>query len=124
MAEGWARHLHEGILEAHSAGSSPHGLDPRAVAVMAEEGVDISGQRPKHVSELLHLPFHLVVTVCDGAREACPVFPDAARTVHHGFDDPPALAGNARSEAEALDIYRRVCREIRDFVETLPSLLD
>ena len=123
MAEGWARHLLGGRVEAHSAGVDPGRLDPRAVTVMAEVGVDISDHRSKSVSELLELPLDLVVTVCDHAQETCPVFPGRTRVVHQGFEDPPRLAREAATEQEALDLYRRVRDEIRIFVETLPDLL-
>lgn len=115
MAEGWARHLHGGRVEAFSAGVVASQLDPRAVLVMKEAGVDISAQRSKHVSEFAGEKFDLVVTVCDAAAEACPAFPGATRVMHRGFDDPPRLAA-AQSEEEALRIYRRVRDEIRAFV--------
>jgi arsenate reductase len=121
MAEGWARTLLADRIEAHSAGTSPSRLDPRAVAVMAEAGVDISGQRAKRIADLETRRFELVVTVCDHARESCPLFPGAARTIHRAFPDPPDLARNARSEAEAREIYRRARDEIRRFVATLPE---
>lgn len=121
MAEGWARQLHGGHIEAHSAGVRPHGVDPRAMRVMCEAGVDISRHRSKHVDELLDIDFDLVVTVCDNAAESCPVFPQPARKLHRGFQDPPALAKSAASEEEALDHYRRVRDEIRAFVEILPQ---
>ena len=123
MAEGWARHLKGDVLEAHSAGIEPRGLDPRAVRVMAEAGVDISAQRSKHVRELAGIAFDYVVTVCDRAGAACPVFPGRTKVVHVGFDDPPALAGGAATEEEALAHYRRVRDEIRDFVAGLPDNL-
>jgi arsenate reductase (thioredoxin) len=116
MAEGWARRLGGGVLEAYSAGLEPHGLDPRAVQVMAEAGVDISGQRPKHLDEVKDIPFDYVVTVCDRARESCPLFPGRAKMVHAGFDDPPRLAENSNSEEEALRHYRRVRDEIKAFI--------
>jgi arsenate reductase (thioredoxin) len=116
MAEAWARVLHPHRLDAYSAGVQPHGLHPLAVRVMAEAGVDISGQRSKHVDELRDLQPDLVVTVCDHAAEVCPVFPGAARQVHHAFRDPAAASG---SEAQRLDVFRRVRDEIRDFVATL-----
>lgn len=121
MAEGWARHLFSESLEAWSAGVSPYRLDPRAVTVMAEAGVDISRQRAKHAVSLLDRTFDLVVTVCDNAAEFCPVFPGEARVIHHGFDDPPRLALTAQTEAEALAHYRRVRDEIKRYVETLPQ---
>jgi len=124
MAEGWTRHLKGMQVEAWSAGTSPKGLDPRAVRVMAEAGVDISGQRSKRLADLGGGEFDWVVTVCGHAQEACPVFPGRARVVHAGFDDPPELARGAASEEQALDHYRRVRDEIRAFVEALPDSLD
>jgi arsenate reductase (thioredoxin) len=123
MAEAWARTFKPGKIRAYSAGVRPHGLDPRAVQVMAEVDVDISGQTSKHVDELKGIDFDCVITVCDSAREACPVFPVKTRTIHVGFDDPPALAKTAKTEDEALFHYRRVRDEIRDFVRTLPESL-
>jgi arsenate reductase len=123
MAEGWARHLRGGALEPYSAGVEVHGLNPRAVRVMAEAGVDISAQRSKHVNELKDIAFDYVVTVCDNARESCPLFPGRAKVVHAGFDDPPRLAKDANTEEETLGHYRRVRDEIRTFVETLPESL-
>jgi arsenate reductase len=123
MAEGWARHLKADIIEAASAGIEPHNLDPLAVRAMAEAGVDISGHRSKSVEELRKQPWDVVVTVCGHANETCPVFPGRVKRVHVGFDDPPQLARDARSEAEAMAHYRRVRDEIRAFVETLPESL-
>ena len=123
MAEGFARHLKGDQLEAHSAGLEAHGLNPNAVKVMAEAGVDITGQRSKHVDELRGITFDYAVTVCGHADENCPVFPGRTRVVHVGFDDPPKLAKDARSEEEALGHYRRVRDEIRQFIETLPAAL-
>jgi arsenate reductase len=123
MAEGWARALKGDVIEAHSAGIETHGLNPRAVKVMAEAGVDISGQRSKTVAEVTSIPFAYVVTVCASAHENCPIFPGQAKVVHVGFDDPPELAKNATDEAEALAHYRRVRDEIKAFVLTLPGAL-
>jgi arsenate reductase len=124
MAEGWARALKGNEVTPYSAGVAPKRLDPLAVRVMAEAGVDISGQRSKDVSEVMAFDPDVVVTVCDNARESCPVFPGATRVVHFGFEDPPALARDAGSEAEALEHYRRVRDEIKSFVETLPDALN
>lgn len=123
MAEGWARALWGDQIEVHSAGIEPHELNPLAVKVMAEVGVNISRQRSKHVDELASITFDLVVTVCNHAHEHCPVLPRAARMVHAGFDDPPRLARGAQTEEEALAHYRRVRDEIRAFILTLPELL-
>jgi arsenate reductase len=123
IAEGFARYLKGDLIEPYSAGVEAHGLDPYAVKVMAEAGVDISGQKSKHFSELKNIYFDYVVTVCDDAHEKCPVFPGKAKTIHAGFDDPPRLAKQARNDKEILDIYRRVRDEIRDFVNRLPESL-
>jgi arsenate reductase len=123
MAEGWARHLKGDVIKAYSAGTEKHGLNPRAVKVMAEAGVDISNHRSKRVDELERPDFDYVVTVCGHANEHCPYFPGKAKIIHVGFDDPPKLALGAKSEEEALGHYRRVRDEIRTFVETLPESL-
>lgn len=121
MAEGWAKHLKGGDIDAVSAGTETHGLNENAVKVMAEAGVDISGARSKNVSKFLATPFDYVVTVCDSARETCPFFPGAGKVVHVGFDDPPSLAKGVEGEEAKLDIYRRVRDEIRRFVEGIPG---
>lgn len=124
MAEGWARHLRGDAIEPYSAGIEPHGLNPHAVRVMAEAGVDIAGQRSRHVDELRDVPLDYVVTVCDHAHESCPLFPGRTKVIHVGFDDPPRLARDARTEEEALGHYRRARDEIRAFVERLPGALE
>jgi arsenate reductase len=124
MAEGWARALKSDVIEAWSAGIETHGLNPSAVKVMAEAGVDISGHRSKKADELKEVAFDYVVTVCGHANETCPMWLDGkAKVVHVGFDDPPKLAKGAKSEEEALNHYRRVRDEIRAYVETLPETL-
>ena len=123
MAEGWARHLKGDRIEPYSAGVETHGLNPRAVRVMAEAGVDISRQRSKHVAELGDVAMDYVVTVCGHAHERCPIFSGKARVVHVAFDDPPKLSAGAATEEERLAAYRRVRDEIRAFVETLPEAL-
>ncbi len=121
MAEGWTRHLKGDVIEACSSGIKAHGMNPHAVAVMAEAGVDITRQRSKTVDTILDIPFDVVVTVCGHAHETCPMFPGKAKVIHVGFDDPPELAADAKSPEEALNHYRRVRDEIRAFVETLPE---
>jgi arsenate reductase len=123
MAEGWTRYLKSDCVEVCSAGIETHGLNPVAVKVMAEAGVDISGQASQLAAEFEAVDFDVVVTVCGHAHEHCPVFPGNTRVVHVGFDDPPKLAMDANNEEEALDCYRRVRDEIRAFVETLPGAL-
>ena len=90
---------------------------------MREAGIDLSGHRAKHVEEMTRSTFDVVVTVCDNAKERCPVFPGTMRRLHAGFDDPPRLAAGAVDEEEVLAHYRRVRDEIREFVETLPDAL-
>ena len=124
MAEGWIRALKGDLIEPFSAGVKSHGLNPLAVRAMAEAGVDISQQRSKLVDEFTGTSFDYVITVCDDARESCPLFPGVGKTIHHSFDDPPFLARDAKSEEQALPHYRRVRDEIRSFVETLPSSLN
>ncbi|MGD0901271.1 MAG: arsenate reductase ArsC [Thermoguttaceae bacterium] len=123
MAEGWARRLKSDSIEPYSAGIETHGLNPDAIRVMAEAGVDISGQRSKHVDELRDIPFDYVVTVCGHAHEHCPLLPGKAIVVHADFDDPPRLAAGAATEEARLAPYRRVRDEIRAFVLGLPESL-
>lgn len=127
MAEGWARHLKSDQITAFSAGIEIHGLNPRAVRVMAESGIDISGHQSKHVDEFLGSELDWVITVCGHAYETCPLFPGKVEIVHVGFDDPPRiaedLARKGADEETQLEPYRRVRDEIRAFVETLPESL-
>ncbi|MEW6015337.1 MAG: arsenate reductase ArsC [Candidatus Zixiibacteriota bacterium] len=124
MAEGWARHLKDDLIEPYSAGTDPHGMNPIAVRVMAEAGVDISRHKSKYLHDLKGIEFDYVITVCGDADKNCPVFVGKTKKIHHGFDDPPRLAKEAKSEEEVLDIYRRVRDEIREFVNGLPENLE
>lgn len=128
MAEGWARALKGDQIEVWSAGIEIHGMNPNAIQVMAEAGVDISSHHSKNVNTLLDVPFDFVVTVCGHADETCPSFPSkTTRKVHVGFDDPPKLAkeiaARGGSAEEQLEPYRRVRDQIRAWVETLPESL-
>ncbi len=127
MAEGWTRHLKGDGIEAYSAGIETHGLNPNAVKVMAEAGVDISGHNSKHIEAFKDIKLDVVVTVCGHAHETCPFFPGNTKVVHVGFDDPPEmakeLAEQGASEEDQLECYRKVRDEIRAFVETLPEAL-
>jgi arsenate reductase len=114
MAEGFLRHLGGGILEAVSAGTEPGELHPLAVAVMAEEGIDISGQRAKPVDDFVQQRFDYVITVCDDANEACPVFSNAAHRLHWSFPDPSRAEG---TREERLVVFRSVRDAIRARVE-------
>ena len=124
MAQGWAHHFHPDRINAFSAGIEPRRIDPLAVKVMKEAGVDISRQESNRVEDFLTQNLDLVVTVCSGVKEACPRFPAIAKMVHQPFDDPPQLARDSRLEEEALVHYRRVRDEIRDFVRKLPETLE
>ena len=124
MAEGWARSLKNDRIDAYSAGIETHGLNPSAVKVMAEAGIDISNHHSKLLRELEGIAFDCVVTVCGHAHESCPIFPGKTKVVHVGFDDPPSLAKACKTEEEKLNCYRRVRDEIKAFVETLPEGLD
>ncbi len=124
MGEGWTRHLKADVIDVWSAGVETHGLNPNAVRVMSESGVDISTHTSKRVHDLLEIDFDFVITVCGHAAETCPMFPGKkTKVIHVGFDDPPKLAEGAASEEEALNFYRAVRDEIRAFVNTLPESL-
>ena len=124
MAEGWARELKGNLVEPYSAGIEIHGLNPRAVKVMDEVGVNISTHRSKTLQDIEGVNFDYVVTVCSHAHETCPVFPGGAKVVHVSFDDPPKLAEGAKTEEEALTHYRRVRDEIKEFIQKLPETLE
>jgi arsenate reductase len=124
MAEGWARALKGDVVEAYSAGIEMHGMNPHAVRVMAEAGVDISGHCSKTPAEIGPVEFDYVVTVCGHANESCPVFPAKTRVVHVGFEDPPKLTKDLPDGEEKLAVYRRVRDQIRAFVERMPEALE
>lgn len=119
MAEGWAKALLADKVEPYSAGTSPRGMDPLAVKVMSEAGVDISRNRSKHANDFKDTAFDLVVTVCDKARESCPGWFGKAKKLHKSFEDPPLLAKEAKNKEEALTHYRRMRDEIKEFVLTM-----
>ena len=119
MAEGWARYLREDDIVPYSAGLTAHGLNPRAVKVMAEAGIDISSQRSNNLDEVKDVSFDYVVTVCGHADEHCPAFPGKTKVIHRNFDDPPSLAMDAKDEEEALAHFRRVRDEIGEFIASL-----
>jgi arsenate reductase len=114
MAEGILRRLAGDRFEAHSAGTEATGVRPLAVRTMAEIGVDISGQESKTLDRYLNEPFDYVVTVCDEAHEACPVFPGAKRRLHWSFEDPSQTTG---SEEERLEVFRSVRDGIQERIE-------
>lgn len=110
MAEGLLRHDAGDRFDVFSAGTRPSHLRPEAITVMRELGIDISGHRSKSVDEFAGQPFDSVVTVCDNARETCPIFPTGTPTIHHSFEDPAAIEG---SEEQRLEAFRRVRDELR-----------
>lgn len=124
MAEAWTRHLKGDQFEPYSAGIEIRDVDSRAIRVMAEVGVDMSGQRSKHVDSLRDMDFDYVITVCDQAQEACPFFHARTGLLHRQFSDPPKLAEDALIEEEALSHYRRIRDEIKSFVSGFPETLN
>jgi arsenate reductase len=121
MAEGLLRHLAGGRFEVASAGTHPAGLNPGAVEVMQEIGLDISRQESKSVDRFLGQRFDYVITVCDRAKEACPVFPGAERLLHWSFDDPARAEG---TEDERRRVFRRVRDEIAERVNRFVQFMD
>jgi arsenate reductase len=118
MAEGLLRHDAGDRFEVFSAGTKPSKVRPEAISVMRELGIDISGHRSKSVVDFAGQPFDYVLTVCDNAKESCPIFPSKTVTLHHGFQDPATAEG---SEDERFGIFRRVRDEIRDYLRHLPE---
>jgi arsenate reductase len=118
MAEGLLKHDAGDHSEVESAGTRPGHVRPEAIAVMKELGIDISGHRSKHVQDFERESFDYVLTVCDNAKESCPVFPGHLNRIHKGFEDPAGLQG---TEEERLSLFRRVRDEIRDYLKVFPS---
>ncbi|WP_372655494.1 arsenate reductase ArsC [Halobacteriovorax sp.] len=115
MAEGWGRELKSEHFNFYSAGTKKHGLNPKAVKVMREAGVDISSHESNITDELAEINMDLVYTVCSDAHENCPFFP-GGKVIHIGFDDPPRLTKEMTNEEEILDVYRRVRDEIKEMI--------
>lgn len=115
MAEGYIRHFAGDRAAVYSAGIATHGLNKRAVQVMMEDGIDISGHTSNHIDEYRHIPFDIVLTVCDHAQEQCPYFPAACLRVHHNFPDPAKAIG---TDEEIMEQFRAVSRIIRDYCYT------
>ena len=116
MAEGLLRHDAGERFEVESAGTKASSVRPEAIAAMSELGIDISGQRSKHVDEFEGQRFDYVITVCDNARETCPVFFGGAERLHHSFEDPPGpLVG---TEEERMAVFRRVRDELRAYLRS------
>ncbi|MDZ7860818.1 MAG: arsenate reductase ArsC [Candidatus Krumholzibacteriota bacterium] len=120
MAEGWTNHLKGDIIEAGSAGVTPIGVSRRAIEVMAEEGVDISGHRSKSMDEFIGADFDYVITLCANAERNCPAGMCNAVKIHRPFDDPYGLSGDREY---VMSEFRRARDEIRAFVESMPEVL-
>lgn len=122
MAEGWAKTLLSNEYAVYSAGIEAHGLNPNAVLVMQESGIDISQQQSQLISDLPEISWDIIITVCDSANERCPYIPGNHFYIHQSFDDPPSLAKNIANHL-GLEIYRRVRDEIKEYIQYIPSLL-
>jgi arsenate reductase len=123
MAEGFMRHFHGNQFTVYSAGIETHGLNPLAVAVMAEIDIDISTHQSQHIDQFAEEKLDFVVTVCDHASENCPIFPGNIRTIHKEFPDPPKMAKTLNNSEDILNCYRRVRDLIKSYIETLPANL-
>lgn len=118
MAEGLLRHEAGDRFEVESAGTKPGQVRPEAIAAMREIGIDISLHHSKHVDEFQDQSFDYVLTVCDNAKETCPIYPGQTNRIHHSFEDPAAVQG---SEEDRMVSFRRVRDQIRDFLRTFPQ---
>ena len=112
IAEGYLRHFAADKAEVYSAGVETHGVNPRAIATMKEDGIDISGHSSNNVDEYRDIDFDYVITVCDNARERCPYFPGRAQKFHHNFPDPAKATG---TEAEIAEAFRSVREMIKAY---------
>ncbi len=116
LAEAYLRHFHGEVATIYSAGVETHGVNPKAVQTMLADGIDISTHTSNHVDEYLHIPFDLILTVCDHASERCPIFPGTAKRIHHNFADPAKATGSAQ---EIMEAFRSVREEIKSFCREL-----
>ena len=116
IAEGYIRHFGGNAVEVYSAGIETHGVNPRAIETMKEDGIDISGNTSNNLNEYLNLDFDVILTVCDHAKEVCPVFPGNALRIHQNFPDPAKATG---TEDEIKDAFRIVRDQIRVFCSEL-----
>lgn len=115
MAEGYLRHFAGDGANIYSAGIETHGVNPKAIAIMAEDGIDISSHTSNNIDEYQHIAFDYIITVCDNAKENCPFFPGSGKRFHHNFPDPARAAGTPE---EILTEFRNVRDMIRDFSKT------
>lgn len=120
IAEAWARHLKNDVIEAYSAGVKASDLNENAVKVMAEKNIDISKQRSKNIDEYKKIDFDYIITLCSHAHETCPTVFSKSKIIHKGFDDPPEMAKNFTNNEKKLNCYRKVRDEIYEYIKTLP----
>ncbi len=120
IAEGYLRHFFGNVANVYSAGVETHGVNPRAVAIMAEDGIDISHHTSNHVDEYAEIPFDLILTVCDHAKERCPYFPSQAVRLHYNFPDPAKATG---SEEEVMKSFRTTRDLIKSYCHNLTSVI-
>ncbi len=114
IAEGYLRHFAGENAEVYSAGVETHGVNPKAIQVMSEDGIDISGHTSNHIDEYAAIDFDRVITVCDNAKERCPLFPTSAEKFHYNFPDPAKATG---TEEEIIAEFRKVRGMIKDYSE-------
>ncbi len=123
MAEGWGKFLKSDQFNFYSAGTKKHGLNPNAIKVMKEVGVDITGHKSQTTDELGEVVMDYVFTVCSDANENCPFFP-GGKIIHTGFDDPPRLTKEISDEEEVLSVYRRVRDEIKEMIKNIEKYME
>ncbi|MEN9395272.1 MAG: hypothetical protein RL362_1493 [Bacteroidota bacterium] len=120
IAEGYLRHFFGNVANVYSAGVETHGVNPRAVAIMAEDGIDISNHTSNHVDEYAEIPFDLILTVCDNAKERCPYFPSHAVRLHCNFPDPAKATG---TEEDVMMSFRTTRDLIKSYCQNLTSVI-
>ena len=118
LAEGYLRAFSEGKADVYSAGIETHGVNPKAIQVMKEDGIDISNHTSNHVDEYGHIDFDYVITVCDNAKESCPFFPTKAQKFHHNFPDPAKATG---TNEEVLNQFRAVRDQVKAYAKEFVS---
>jgi arsenate reductase len=118
IAEGYLKHFAKNKAEVHSAGVETHGVNPKAITVMKEDGIDISHHTSNNINEYRNIDFDFVITVCDNAKERCPIFPSKAKQFHHNFPDPAKTTGR---EKEVLQQFRNVRDEVRAYCKKFIS---
>jgi arsenate reductase len=123
MAEGFGKSIHSDKFNFYSAGTTKHGLNPYAIKVMAESGIDITTHESNTLDEFNHIELDYVFTVCSDAHENCPYI-SRGKIIHVGFDDPPRLTKDMTDEEKVLNIYRKVRDEIKQMIQNIESRLE